>query len=222
MTKLNSILLAAICCSTLTTLGQSKIEIGAEGSPSIAFQRGNEFIKKYHSSIMGFSGGVSFQYNFEKIISLRTGLSYEQKGSALKNFPVLFFSDAIKRNITTYFRFNYLTVPVLARASFGKKRHFFVNAGPYFSYLLEEVIISSGEDVSKERHSYSRNDGKWDMGVCAGLGAFIPLGKKLVLTLEMRDNLGLYNIDSAPVYGDEAVKNNSTNLLIGLAYGIGT
>jgi hypothetical protein len=222
MTKLNSILLAVLCCTTLTTFGQNKIEIGVEGGPNLGFQRGNELIKKYRSSIVGFSGGVSFQYNFEKNISLRTGLSYEQKGGALKNYPVLFFSDGIRRNVRICFRFNYLTVPVLVRASFGEKRHFFVNAGPYFSYLLEEVVTFSGAGTSKERYTFNRTDGKWDMGVSAGLGAFIPLGEKLVLTLELRNNLGLYNINSAPVYGDETIKNNSTNLLIGLAYRIST
>jgi hypothetical protein len=219
MKKLNFILLAAICGSTLATLGQNKIEIGAEGGPSLAFLRGNELIKKYHSSIIGFSGGVTFQYNLDKTISLRTNLSYERKGCAIKDLPMMFSS-----NKTFHYRLNYITMPILVRASFGKKTHFFVNAGPYFGYLAQTIIEISNDIGEKEKLVDTDNPylKKWDFGISAGLGVAIPLGEKIALSFEIRNNLGLYDINNSAFSDDRAVKNNSTNLLVGLAYQIGT
>ncbi|OFY87282.1 MAG: hypothetical protein A3F72_17445 [Bacteroidetes bacterium RIFCSPLOWO2_12_FULL_35_15] len=37
--------------------------------------------------------------------------------------------------------FDYLTVPILLRATFGKRIKYFANAGMFFGYLIKQTIV---------------------------------------------------------------------------------
>jgi hypothetical protein len=132
-----------------TTLGQTnKFEIGIDGSPTLTFLRGNDFIENNHKSAIGFSGGLFFQFNFKKIISLRTNIAFERKGSAFTSQATDFNGNPLGK-ITSNTNFDYLTFPILVRATFGKKIQYFVNAGPYFGYLIKQTYVSEDENNTR-------------------------------------------------------------------------
>src|SRR6478609_1706670 len=92
----------------------SKIEIGVEASPSITFLKGSNFIEKMFNSTVGYSGGISFQYNFGSKIALRTNITLERKGGAGEGE----FTDNYGASLgkaTISMNFDYLTIPVLVR-----------------------------------------------------------------------------------------------------------
>lgn len=218
----------------LTFAQSSKFEVGVELGPSVSTFRGKSEFYDYKPVVYG-AAALSFQYNYSEFFSIRMGLGYEEKG---------FTSDITDKDYSTNYSYQevqskfrttceYLTVPVLAHFTFGKKLTFFVNAGGYIGMLTNKKNHIDWEDngnphlfrlhkqESTEKYRY------FDFGVSAGLGIGIPVSENLVLSFEARDNLGLTDIrrKNAPYItpGYSAGKahpimTNSANLLIGISY----
>jgi hypothetical protein len=204
-----------------TSFGQTnKFDIGVEGSPTLTFLRGNAFIDKYHKSTMGFTGGLSFQYNFKKIISLRTNIAFERKGSVLTSQTTDIIGNPLGE-ITTNTNFDYLTFPILVRATFGKKIQYFVNAGPYFGYLIKQTFVSKRDNIPPIISDNTSLDKRFDTGISTGLGFSVPIKTKFAFSFEVRNNIGLYNVSAVPVANNGTIKTNSTNFLFGFTYKIG-
>ena len=210
-----------ISSTTIVVGQQNKFDIGLEGGPSLTFLRGNELLEKFNEPKVSFMGGLSFQYNFPKIISIRTGFAFERKGAVAKGTMLDINGNNIG-NFTTHSNFEYLTAPILVRAALGNKMKFFINAGPFFSYLIKQTFVSQGTNIPKTVGDNSNLDKPFDMGITAGLGVAIPLKEKFSFSCEIRNNLGLYNVSEVPIYNNGSIKTNSTNLLIGFAYKIGS
>jgi len=201
-----------------STFGQTnKIDIGIEGSPSLTFLRSKYITNK--NVTLGFSGGIFFQFNFKKIFSLRTNISYERKGSALNGEATDEYGNSIGK-ITTHSNFDYLTLPILVRATFGKKVQYFVSTGPYFGYLLKQTFVSKG-DIPKTTSDNTSNYKCFDIGISTGLGLSVPIKTKFAISFELRSNLGLYNINAVPTVTKEPIKTNSINFLFGFMYRLG-
>jgi hypothetical protein len=129
------------------------------------------------------------------------------------------------------FNLDYLSVPLLVKWSTGRKFRFFINAGACVSLLLQQslwYLPESGDKwkVANETGSYS----PIDLALVAGTGVVIPVGKKLKVSVEVRDNFGLLNIrtsmsefeqDSYFSAGEMKGYTNSTLLMVGVAYRIG-
>jgi hypothetical protein len=188
--------------------------IGLEGGPGSISLRGNSIVNLHGPSI-AFSGGLTFQYHLGKVVSLRSGLSYDRKGS-LWTGQATDFNGIPLGVITSRTNWDYLTLPVLLRTSFGKKKRFFVNAGPYLGYLVQQGTVTSGDQIATRRERDNARIKHVDCGLSTGLGLNLPLSKKCIFSVEIRNNRGLYNISSVPVIGDGSIKTNATVLLLGV------
>ncbi|HOY40073.1 MAG TPA: hypothetical protein PLK75_12315, partial [Bacteroidales bacterium] len=61
-----------------------------------------------------------------------------------------------------------------------------------------------------------------DYGITTGLGAAVPIGEKILLSFEIRNNTGIYTINKIiEDYYYPPIKTSSTNLLIGFSYKFG-
>jgi hypothetical protein len=217
------IVFAFILVSFYRVFGQmNRFEIGAEGSPSLIFLFGNKVLRDNHKPFIGFSGGAYFQYNFSKMISLRTDIAFERKGSC---FPLTFTNEIGEtiEQITAKTNFNYLTMPVLLRITLGKKIKFFANSGVFFGYLIKQTSVFHTKIVSPSLRKQDNTsfDKRFDFGISMGLGFSIPIKERFQLSFELRNNMGLLNISAVGVYGNGTIQTNSTNLLIGFGYKFG-
>ena len=219
MYKLLSVL---FCTLTFATFGQTnRFDIGAEGGFSLASLRGNDFIDKYHSTIIGYSGGIYFQYNFRKIISVRTGAYFERKGSSFEFWTVDEFGENIGV-IHGYENFDYLTVPLLLRATFGKKLNFFINAGPYIGFLLKETEHTDAlQSLPETNANGTEFFNRTEFGLSAGMGLSYILKQKFSFSFEVRDNLGLTNTSKQSATNNGQIKTNALNFLLGFGYKFG-
>jgi hypothetical protein len=216
MNRLLTILFYAL---TFASFGQSSpLNVGFEGGFGLASLRGNDFIDKNHSSKTGYSAGLFVQYNFNKILSLRSGTYLEQKGSSFDFWAEDQNGQQIgpiqgKMNIS------YLNVPVLLRASFGKKTTYFVNAGPYIAFLLKQNEHTEAFSNYPETNADRTGDfTKVDAGLSAGLGISFDIKSKYALSLEIRDNLGMTNISKPTITNNGTIKTNTLNALVGFVY----
>jgi len=110
---------------------KARFEFGIETGPALTN------IRKDSGSdpVLTFTGGIAIQYNLNNHLSLRSGFSYETKGSK----ESIGFTDGEGNDlgqIDYYSTGHYVTVPFLLRYSSGDNLKYFANIGPYLSYLL--------------------------------------------------------------------------------------
>ncbi|MCX6246173.1 MAG: porin family protein [Bacteroidetes bacterium] len=189
-------------------------EIGIEGGPNVSIWYGDSYWGNYFDYGIAFSGGFTFQYNFSKVFSIRTNISFERKSVNSKHYVTVFGDEWGMAEARVKNSLDYLILPILIRSNFGKRVKFFVDAGPYFGLLLQAREIDKmmmWDTTIIQKKTYYLN---FDFGISAGLGISIPIGDHFLLSIEARDNLGLLPIlDTWKI-----AKVNSTNLLMGLAY----
>jgi hypothetical protein len=182
--------------------GQSaRLQTGLEGGPSLTVLRDNGFNPFTSSNIdigLGGSIGVAFQYNISARMGIRTNLSYERKGWQNKSGSF-------------HQRFDYLMLPVLFKVNLGKKNRTFINIGPYFGYLISESEKLDGHVFKASEDDYK----KIDLGITMGFGINVPISNQLGLLFEIRDNLGLFDIEKS---GEGKTFNNSTIVQLGFMY----
>jgi hypothetical protein len=219
--KLNIIILLTFALSANVLAQNSKFLIGLEGGPGISYLKRTAFEKNGDNPIIGFSGGLTFQYNFYKMLSLRTIVAFERKGSVTDYYEMhvdgQYLGDYRYLNHFTYF-----TVPIFLRATFGKKINFFIDAGGFISYLIKEKVTYQANYGEKIRiYDETGTTKRYDAGIALGLGISYSIKEIVAVSFEIRDNLGLYNLNIYDPWGyNEDLKTNSINFLIGLEYKI--
>ncbi len=194
-----------------------RFEAGFEGGPGLTSMRGNSVLESTRESGFGFSGAFFFQRNTAGILSFRTNLAYERKGSSWSG-PVTDDQGNSLGQMTAHFNYDYLTVPLLVRASFGNKIRFFVNAGPYFSYLVNQTNVFKGDQIKTVKQDETFLYKRYDIGITTGAGVAVPVGTKLSINFEVRNNLGLFDISVFPTPHYAPIKHNSTHFLFGVGY----
>jgi hypothetical protein len=206
---------------SLSLCAQKKtFNIGLQAGPSLISLWGGGVSKDFAKSWVGFSEGISAEYAVTNNFSLASALLYERKGARFVWNGIEVTDNTGKVTGTIKYierpRFDYLTVPLLARVSFGSKMKGFVNAGPYLGYLVSCGVKISGSTREIAPSKYNPKDfNRFDIGSSFGLGVSIPLSDKIKLSLEARENIGFSNLSKNT--GSE-LKTNSVVLLVGLAY----
>lgn len=213
-----------IICSLLTAgiasvkAQTNRYDLGIEGGPNLCTfkdQAGFDPGLKVF-----FSGGAFFQYNSPKIFSFRTGLYYQKKGFQ-QEIKYVSTSGKVYSSTNISSEYHYLTLPLLARATFGKKVKFFLNAGPYASYLITQKYTSKFAymPVAAENNKEYNGIKDWDFGAVTGVGIAFPV-KSLLISLEVRNYYGFLNT-RIPNSTKEKHFTNTTDLNIGIAYRFG-
>jgi len=209
--------------STQIINGQPKtVIIGFEGGPSLSLILASSGVYKDSEPLIGGTAGLNVQYNFTKLLSLKTGVIYERKGTQLPSK-----SDQLPPDGLMSINFDYLSIPILLKLSFGQNIQFFINTGPNFSYLFSQSIFykPKGEKsykVANERVSYK----PFDIGVILGVGISIPIRNRFKISLEIKDNLGLMNVQKDNIeipilsFPNESHNGNlnTTSFIVGFCY----
>jgi len=207
---------------------EPRFEIGLNGGPSVAFIYGNKVPDGSFDPILAGRAGLYFQYHFSNHYSFKTGVFYERKGA---NFTL----DSWNLRTDYIYHFDYLTLPLLVEAEYGKNIRFYFNLGPYFSYLLNlkyigEKIKSGAGNWLQISENSPQNKNKIDFGVCLEFGMKLLVSKKYSITIGVGDHLGLYNTKKQPIYSNSigqdvnsntTSKNNAIYCAIGCTYRFG-
>ena len=219
---MNRLLTSLFIGSTLVCHAQTNVfDIGIEGGGGIATLRGNEFILNFHDPRTGYTVGIFGQFNFKKLISLRTGAYLERKGSS---FNVLFTDNTGQpiRTVKGKEHFEFITIPLLVRATFGNRLNYFVNAGGYIGLLQKQVEHTNGfENYPETNREQTSNFNSSEFGLSLGVGLSYKFKVPVSLSLEVRDNLGLTDTSKIPVISNGTIKTNAVNILIGVSYKLG-
>ena len=195
-------------------LGQTdKYQLAFEGGPAVTFLRGFDKLKEATDPTVNFSFGATFQYAASPGTALRTGLLFQKKGAV--------FSGS---SANSYIRYNYsyLTLPMMIRFSTRSKVKLYVDLGFFMGYLLKQNIVGKTE-YSSDKESYDNTDKnrRFDAGLITGVGVLIPLDGKTSFSIEVRNDLGLYDTHEELGPSSQPIFTNSTNFMVGFVFDVG-
>ncbi|MDB4919991.1 porin family protein [Mucilaginibacter sp.] len=120
----------------------------------------------------GINLGVSADYYFSDRWSIKGKLIYDQKGWSNG------FIDDGSGAITTDYKLDYLTIPVMANWHFGHTRNWYLNFGPYVGILLNAKETATSTDL-KEFFNTA------DIGLDVGIGIKFPISDRAKFFIEL-------------------------------------
>lgn len=203
--------LVTLVFAAAATDAAAQFSIGASGGLFRANLWGDKLSNSSYQPVFTVSGAVILEYQLSSEISLTIQPGFLKGGSNVGYKPPLGLGEVVD---SAYVRFNYLSVPVLARVV--TKGAFYVTTGPVFSHLLDATGWLEGSD---ERNDLSDFYEPGDLGFVFGVGKLIPKGR-LTTFVELRIVWGFANITVAS--SDQArVRNSGQQLVVGAQYKLG-
>jgi opacity protein-like surface antigen len=158
------------------------------------------------SSLTSFNAGVSGEYYFSDRWGLKAKLIYDSKG-----WSDGFIIDENFNTITTDFKLNYVTLPVMANWHFGSNRNWYLNFGPYVGFLVNAEDSELGLDLKDGFKST-------DFGFAFGIGYKFEIDDNIKLFIEYDGQSGFSDIFEENA-GD-AIRNGRSSLNIGVLFSL--
>jgi hypothetical protein len=154
--------------------------------------------------ILGFNAGLSADYYFSPSWSIKVKAIYDQKGYGGGNSQV---GDGTVNN-SVDFRFNYITIPVMANWHFGRTNNWYLDLGPYIGFLISAKETDNNLDVSSAVNDI-------DAGLALGIGLKIPISSYKKVFIEYDGQSGITN-----AYNDsyDKVQNLRESINIGIDF----
>lgn len=206
-------------CTTLSYSQDSKFKFGVQGGLTYSDYRGNQLdissTEYTEKPGLGFLGGLHVEYQLKKRIRLKLEVSYEQKIQKEKN---TFTYGGKVYNFTSKKNQDYVVLPLMLKYSFSDRNSFYVNGGPFIGFLLKSDITNDAEKIENVNMNTIDNMAlykKTDFGVSIGVGKTFEINQKSSIYIEIRDNLGLSNINNYDIEEYGNLKTNSLNLMVG-------
>lgn len=218
---MRAFLLSLLClCSTI---GFSQhylppFEIGVQGGPgfSIVYGKGVEKQKKTGLDFkpsLSFAAGLTLQGNLKKFLGFRTGVMVERRGFYIPLTSSDVNGNAVKLNFVT--QYHYVNIPMLLQFHTGSRTAFTLQAGGYVGALFRSrVFVQNRNDMN------TVNPGGYyyfDGGVTLGMGLRVPVKKRVIFSLEVRNNLGLTRI-IRNTENEDRMYNDNLTVMLGIAF----
>lgn len=158
--------------------------------------------------IISYNVNVFGEYYLSKNWGVKVKLFYDKKGC--DDGIIMFDNDGI--NHKTKFKFDYLTLPIMANWHFGPQKRWYVNLGPYVGVLLSAKDTKFNTDMKEIINNF-------DAGIALGAGFKKKLTKQLRLFAEVDVQNGFVNIfKESPDSYLKAEKNRRLAFNVGLLY----
>ncbi|MDB5155616.1 MAG: PorT family protein [Mucilaginibacter sp.] len=221
MKKLFTTLLIIICIGKLTYAQQktrSNFEFGISGGYNFSYTVSNagfynyygDYYGSYSSSFKGgYNVGLSGEYYFNELWSLKAKVIYDQKGWGDGS---LINDDGTEIDYVDY-RLNYVTVPVMANMHFGRTGNWYLNFGPYIGFLTSAKANVAGENLDLKPLFHSV-----DGGLAVGLGIKIPVSNYSNIFFEYDSQTGLTNVAKPGASDTGSLQLLRGSLNVGLSF----
>lgn len=145
----------------------------------------NAQVKSTKENLRALRAGLSFQAGVTKHLSLVGELYYATKGGILEE------CNGLTQNKSTLKLYS-TELPVMVRVHMGR---FYLNSGPYGSYIFSGRMKTSGPEAGTISFNSTNGFKRFEMGVQAGAGYVFDV-KKGKLAIDVRYGHGLTSISN--------------------------
>jgi hypothetical protein len=211
-------ILTIFLCSTLNSLysqTEHKVGFGITAGPTLSTIQGS--LKPYYGSKSAntlkpsYFAGIVFDYGLNAKLSIVAEPSFETRGSSAKwydmiNGMMMEFDDAREN-------YNYISLPLLGRYFLGEKRKFYLSAGFAAAYLLSHRSIQLADELNPNRsRDATEFTPRFDFGIPIGIGIRLYNKKNEAFPIELRQQLGVSNLNSQFENYSEKVYHSLTSI----------
>lgn len=209
------------CIIALGTLSSihaqfNHFETGIEAGPALGtfWSDGSMSNRKMN---INYSSGAFFRFNFIRSIGVQTGIYFERIGTSEDLYFTDMNGDIIGRGYLKY-ETDYITFPLLAKFTVGKKLKIGFSLGTFFSYLLKARSVVHNNNPAYSDIAFDETNGirRFNTGLVIGTGLDYCFFEHLNVGIEVRDQLGLYDLSISPSSG--YYRTNSLQILFRVSY----
>lgn len=206
----NTAMLMVMLLTSVFVYSQShQFEVGALGGINVVTPKDHLVDVTYMNNA---AYGMSFQYNLMPKFCVSTGVVfYKVSYDYIDDYTYVIGTVWKKSQVNG--SLNYLTVPAMAKWTFGQKTKLFVNAGAQFIMQYSGSSVRTYDNGENETQKYDRN--RYDGSLIAGLGGSYPVLENFSISLEGR-------ISGAYFDAFNSIYDSNMQLLLGLNYSFGT
>lgn len=211
--------------SGLTLNSRAQMYLGAKAGLNLATFSGSDKPDDL-KMLPGLNAGLFGTIPVNEMFAIQAEVNFEQKGSGAKDATDQ-FNDYLVHTSDWKWVLNYITVPVLAKATLGQTTQFNLYLGPYAGFLMSakmkgtaeyENQINPDESYTEEVDDDIKDSFKgFDYGVTMGVGVKVPLSQQLSFTGDVRYNHGFAKLDSD---GESKMYNSAIGISVGVAVNI--
>jgi hypothetical protein len=151
----------------------------------------------------GFNIGLVVDHYFSESWSIKAKGLYDQKGWNSG------FIQTTSDSYNTNYQLDYLTIPVMANWHFGRTKNWYLNFGPYLSFLLNAKETTGGQDLKSLFNTT-------DAGLDVGIGIKFPVANTTKFFIELNGLAGVS--DLIKNNQGSAIRNSVSAVNIGLNF----
>lgn len=167
---------------------------------------------------LGFVAGGLFEYWLNYRFAIQANPSYLMKGAK-------YSLDLGIASTDLTWKFDYLSIPILAKIAFGERTRFYLVTGPELAFLLssnQKIELKGLGLQESEEDDLKDYMNSTEVALALGFGVEIPMGST-VFFIESRGSLGFTDIFKDIPSGffageDKAVRNLFSSFAMGLAF----
>jgi outer membrane protein with beta-barrel domain len=196
---------------------EKSIEYGFHGGINFNSSHGGSLVNGKSTTAIGYNAGSHIKLRLTSHFAVKGILQYEQIGWAYRSLTFENSSGTGLANGDVTYKLSYLNLPLLAEYEFGQKIKFNSSAGLFFGTLLKNQLITNIEGQATTKSS-SKNLSVFNYGVSFGIGTQIPIARKIKLNFDLRNNLGLANLNKSSISSQSTQKTNSLSISSGLSF----
>ncbi len=205
----------------LTTSVSAQFEIGLKagaGFNSVTRSNAGRVDVTFHDK-MGLDYGIMARYQFNEWFAIRADVEMLSRSHTMKR------NLAYVKGVYTDYKFQYLTLPVMADFTFGGEKlrgHFMM--GGFVSYWLSANVSGNTFDIYDkirpfdEKMEFNEYHNRIVAGVAAGPGLSYALSDKISLELDALIYYDLTSYMKINRISPEPRYNNTMSLTLGLTY----
>lgn len=241
--SINKLFLLFLLLTTNLIFAQSKYKFGVETGYSYKKYRGTDIFE--NTSIKpGYLIGFSVDFKLNDKFSIKSGFRYERSIIEYNNFfttarieqtddggDLLVYDKFFVKTINKYF---FYTLPVVLKYKLTNKNPYFIDFGIFVSKIYrdnEHSVTSENRNLpyytNVNNVNYQKNFtledkiSNLDYGVIFGFGKTFTFTKS-ELSIELIDNLGIYNLLDPDRFGGQNtdLKSNTVNLILNYSFNL--
>jgi Outer membrane protein beta-barrel domain len=150
----------------------------------------------------GYLIGIGTGWHLNEKIAIALKFLAESKGRSISYMIRYFDEDTQEFKIgeaESIYNLNYLSASVTLKHLLGRKKRFFIEGGPYISYLLKaQAIINYLYDGTKTVTPVKEDFASVDFGITIAVGYYIPVKTDKGINLRLFSTYGIVDISHYP------------------------
>lgn len=171
---------------------------------------------------IGFIGGLTYEYKFSSKFSIEADLLYSQKGFTNKLMYAFNSVTLEDKKATTYFNYDYISIPTKIGYSFGDKISGIFQLGIVPSILINAKTIEGKIDGITDERTYNLADRvrRFDFGGLLEVGCNYKLHEQFLIFSSLAYQQSFTTITNDDYFSDSKIKHYGLSVFVGLKYAL--